>query len=225
MFFIRGHEWADMDIASIGLGFVIGGAAGAIFLYGAQSLGSKRAKLLSRGNCKSLKLDVDNKEIIKIFTKSDTKRMETAEKRFIESQRKQTQHAREKEQIAQSLDDGIMELSQITSTIDSSDTRGLADIQIKNKLAGHLKTLSMISNRYGAKLDLEVRAWYELIFWDTVRTGLGKKDALDNLLKRSPSTSELDTMLDKVLQTGTETLSVSESQFRKTMERYIKPLQ
>lgn len=215
----------DIDNFSLLAGLLTGVAVALLASFAYKTYQDKKPQILSKNNCKILKLDPEDKDIVKAFTKTNKQRrvdFATGKYSHVENEVKSLQ--KDADASVEKLSDGLRDLSRITSSIDSSETRGIADVRIKNELTGHLKTLSLVSAQYASRLDLVVRKMYELIFWDSVKTGLSKREVLDNLTTRSKSTSELDTMLEETLKSGTETLSLSDSQFDKTLERYIQPL-
>ena len=93
---------------------------------------------------------------------------------------------------------------------------------IKTNLAGHLKLMADETMEYSTALDTHIRFRTARRFWKQVSTGQTKKVSIESLLDRPAITGDMDNALTDVLKTANETLSLSDGDFTKAMEKWVQ---
>lgn len=183
---------------------------------------NRNTNIISIGILKKLNLDSGDEKFAMAFTYSKSKRLQLAENKLTEV----NEMIKKKESDVASSEDHLADmrkkLQKIIDTIRDQETQGQKENYIKTNLAGHLKLMADETMEYSTALDSHIRFRTARRFWKQVSTGETKKVSIESLLDRPAITGEMDNALTDVLKTANETLSLSDGDFTKAMEKWVQ---
>lgn len=205
-----------------GISAVSGILGGVILMFLWNWLKSRNTNIISIGILKKLNLDSGDEKFAMAFTYSKSRRLQLAEDKLTEV----NEMIKKKESDVASSEDHLADmrkkLQKIIDTIRDQETQGQKENYIKTNLAGHLKLMADETMEYSTALDTHIRFRTARRFWKQVSTGQTKKVSIESLLDRPAITGDMDNALTDVLKTANETLSLSDGDFTKAMEKWVQ---
>lgn len=212
---MQSEYWHGISAASGILGGVI-----LMFLW--NWLKSRNTNIISIGILKKLNLDSGDEKFAMAFTYSKSRRLQLAEDKLTEV----NEMIKKKESDVASSEDHLADmrkkLQKIIDKIRDQETQGQKENYIKTNLAGQLKLMADETMEYSTALDSHIRFRTARRFWKQVSTGETKKVSIESLLDRPAITGDMDNALTDVLKTANETLSLSDGDFTKAMEKWVQ---
>ena len=183
---------------------------------------NQNTNIISVGVLKKLNLDSGDEKFAMAFTYSKSRRLQLAEDKLTEVNAMIKRKKSAVESSEENLGDMRKKLQKIIDKIRDQETQGQKENYIKTNLAGHLKLMADETMDYSTALDSHIRFRTARRFWNQVSTGETKRVSVDSLLKRPAITGEMNNMLTDVLKTANETLSLSDGDFTKAMEKWVQ---
>lgn len=212
----------EIDLVSNGISGVVGILVTGIGVMCWKWKNNRNTNIISTGVLRNLNLDGGDKNFAMAFTHSTKKRKELAKNKLSEVKAMIKEKVSDVKSSEENLGDMRKKLQKIIDTIRDQETQGQKENYIKTNLAGHLKLMADETMDYSTSLDSHIRFRTARRFWKQVETGETKRVSIDSLLKRPAITGEMDNSLTEVLKTANETLSLSDGDFTKAMEKWVQ---
>jgi DNA primase catalytic subunit len=206
--------------------FAVGGAIVALLLqWIVRYVMDRNPEVLTSGRLRAYGLPhkgPDAKRFKRIFTKSKAKRVRIAEdeKKRLEKEMQKSSNTIENHQSQYA--DNMIEVNANQEKIREADTKGQRQTDSQAYLVPVLHRTGLNLKTIGANTSIAVVLAKEYAFWEQIASGLNRVQVNDHLTDPEAITQKMETFMPEALKAARQTLSLSESEYEKTVEFWIE---
>ena len=214
-----------MDLAQDAI-FVAGGAVAALILqWIVRYVMDRNPEVLTPGRLRAYGLPhkgPDAKRFRRIFTKNKAKRIRIAEDEMKRLEKEMQKSSNKIESHQSKYADNMKEVNRNQERIRDADTKGQRQTDSQAYLVPVLHKTGLNLKTIGANTSIAVVLAKEYAFWEQIASGLNRVQVNEHLTDPETITQKMETFMPEALKAARQTLSLSESEYEKTVEFWIE---
>ena len=214
-----------MDLAQDTVFAVAGAIFALIVQWVIRYVMEKNPEVLTPGRLRAYGLPhkgPDAKRFRRIFTKNKDKRVRIAEDEMKRLEKEMTKANNKVSEHQSEYADNMIEVNRNQEKIRAADTKGQRQTDSQAYLVPVLHKTGLNLKTIGANTSIAVVLAKEHAFWEQVSFGLNRIQVNEHLTDPTNITDKLETFMPDALKAARQTLSLSESEYEKTVEFWIE---